>query len=215
MTGIAEEESAYNQFMQPGSGSPAEPDVFNGVNGFWPYESYDGGSHIGLMMFPTTASTAWNWQQNTNSGVNDPTWGFVGSDLPYANKIANWIINGSKGNSKAQIPAAPAHTPLSSPTGAELEDMALVLYGPYAQRLKWSQQYYIPVCSSANISVKGNTWYCNRTGWYWAVNDSALDPNVVPSKLFPSGVSTTFTNVNGIDYADGVRSKCSLAGGSC
>jgi hypothetical protein len=215
MTGIAEEESAYNQFQLPGRGSPAEPDLFNGIQGFWPYESYDGGSHTGLMMFPTSFATAWDWQQNTNSGVNDTTWGFAGSDLPYANRMANWIIPGSKGNAKQEIPAVPAHTPLSPPTGVQLENVALVLYGPYAHRLYWAQQYYIPVCSTGSISSKNNTWTCNGADWYWATNDPNIDSNVTPANIFPQGVSTTYTNADGIGYANDVRSKCSLAGGTC
>ena len=35
----------------------------------WPRESYDGGSHIGLMMMPATFVRAWDWLVNTEHGV--------------------------------------------------------------------------------------------------------------------------------------------------
>ena len=40
-----------------------------GIAAQWPHESYDKGTHIGLMMVKTTASAAWNWLTNINTGM--------------------------------------------------------------------------------------------------------------------------------------------------
>ena len=52
MTGIAWKESTIQQFTS---------NSLYGVSALWPYESYDGGSHIGLMMVPTTMKDAFDW----------------------------------------------------------------------------------------------------------------------------------------------------------
>jgi hypothetical protein len=220
MTGIAEQESAYNQFIYPGQGSPPEPDLFDEIQGLWPREPDDGGSHMGLMMVPTTATFAWDWTQNTNDGVNSTDHGFVGAKLPIATNMASWLLTGKKASKRNQLPEdVPAHVnlaPLSSPS-AQLENMALVDYGPGAASLYWAQQYYIPVCPTGNITTSHSAWTCNGGAWYWAVNDPNIDQNVIAPNIFPPGVdtSTIFTNSGGIAYANGVRSKCSLAKGSC
>ena len=36
----------------------------------WPLESYDGGSHIGLMQVPLSMHNAWNWEKNTEKGAD-------------------------------------------------------------------------------------------------------------------------------------------------
>lgn len=51
LTGIAMKESSYRQF--------SDRTLF-GYAGKWPLESYDGGSHIGLMMVPITMADSWN-----------------------------------------------------------------------------------------------------------------------------------------------------------
>jgi hypothetical protein len=212
MTGIAMKESSYAQFLEPPQ-PPKNIDLFNlyaSTNGVkaakWPLESKlssglsDGGSHIGLMMVPTTGLLAWNWFQNTNDAVNSADHGFVAVKLPLANTWMNWIISG---NNKKNIPAHPGLPSFLSPS-VQMENMALVLYGPKASSL-WTQQYYIPVCPPPGvITVKGNTWTCKGGSWYWAIDDPAIDPNVTASNIGP-GV-TVFGNPDGVNYANTVRS---------
>lgn len=88
--------------------------------------------------------------------VNDTNDGFAGAKLPLASTWMNWIISG---NSKKNIPAH-QNLPVFSPPSGQLEDMALVLYGPDASA-SWTAQYYIPVCPPPGvITAKGNTWSC-------------------------------------------------------
>lgn len=205
MTGIAMKESSYKQFLTPEE-PPYNPDLFSLWNNFtiaakWPLEGQkngqsDGGTHIGLMMFPTSDGDAWDWTINTNDGVNDSTYGFAGNDLPLANTLATWMI---KGNSKSNFPG---HSPLAAPTGYQLENLALVLYGPYAHSTLWAEQYYIPVCIGT-LSAKNNTWTCSGAKWYWAINDPSIDPNVQTKNIFPPGTTVlTFGNSDGIDYVN-------------
>lgn len=92
MTGVAEEESNYFQFLTPLQGNA---DLFQLFANFaiaakWPYQSKgDGGSHIGLMMFQTTTVDAWNWLQNTTDGVNL----FSGTTSPNKISIAFYLYN--------------------------------------------------------------------------------------------------------------------------
>lgn len=220
MTGLAEVESGYNQFLYPGQGNPVQPNLFNGIQGLWPRESWDGGSHIGLLMVPTTDALAWDWLQNTSHGVNSTADGFAGQKLPTATNIMNWLITGKSATKQNQLPGdVPAHVNLAalSNPSSQLENMALVDYGPSAASLYWAEQYYIPVCPSGNITNSTKGWNCNNSTWYWAVNDPDVDANVVASKIFPPGIdtSTAFTNADGISYADSVRSACIKHGGSC
>ena len=96
----------------------------------------DGGSHIGLMMVPTTAAEAWGWIHNVTAGAS-----LFQTKLTTAATNANSII--------ATHPGLPNLTP------AELENMALLLSGPYATQ-DLQDQYYIPVM------VDG--------AWAWTVN---------------------------------------------
>lgn len=208
MTGIAMKESSYAQFLEPPQ-PPKNVDLWNlyadtnwQVAAKWPLESKlptglsDGGSHIGLMMFPTSPGDAWNWETNTFDGVRDASYGFAGADLPLANSISSQIMKGSQHN------GIPAHTPLNAPTGLQLENVALVLYGPFAHSTVWTLQYYIPVCTGT-ITAKGNTWTCSGTAWYWAINDPTIDPNVQAKYIFPPGTPvTSFGNPDGIDYVN-------------
>jgi len=59
--GIASVESSYIQFKSR---------TLYGRNDRWPHESYDGGTHIGLMQVVTTFSRAWDWFENTGDGVD-------------------------------------------------------------------------------------------------------------------------------------------------
>jgi hypothetical protein len=60
--GIASKESSYIQF-KPGCTKYGRTDR-------WPHESFDGGTHIGLMQVETTFTRAWDWLKNTEKGVN-------------------------------------------------------------------------------------------------------------------------------------------------
>jgi len=76
MTGIAMQESSYMQFRNF--------TLFNRADK-WPNESYDGGSHIGLMMVVPNLTRAWNWFNNTNEGVNL----FVNQKLAFSRTYVN------------------------------------------------------------------------------------------------------------------------------
>jgi hypothetical protein len=119
LTGIAERESSYQQF----DGT----ETLYGLTGYWPNESKeDGGSHIGLMMVATTADRAWDWTANTIYGAS-----IFQDKLAAAGRNATKIIKANKG--------LPALTPV------QLENMALLLYGPYAPATsQLTNQYYIP-----------------------------------------------------------------------
>lgn len=130
MTGIAEVESTYLQFVHR---------VLYGISADWPVESYDGGSHIGLMQMPTRSmGVAFDWLSNTKAGVN-----LFGNKIVSAQNLMNRIV--------AQ------HSGLRVLSPTELENMALVLYGPYASA-SLSKQYYVPVQQNGV--------------WVWIVNTS-------------------------------------------
>ncbi len=132
MTGIVVRESAYRQFTTSS--------LF-GVSTTWPTESYDGGSHIGLMQMPTTQAHAWDWMVNTADGVNF----FSASKLPLASQLTQRIIA--------------SHPGLRQLTAVELEHMAVCLYGEGALP-KLSQQYYAPVRTASG----GWDWAVNTSG---------------------------------------------------
>jgi hypothetical protein len=216
MTGIAEHESSYHQFL-----TPAEPpynfDLFKldskfGIAAKWPFESQvggvsNGGTNIGLMQVATSSINTWKWQDptpaaaaNANDGVNL----FSGTATPNKVSIAtgyvNDIFNGVK---SAKIPAHVGmgwtQTPLS---GLQMENMALVLYrGAGVSTVLAStlnELYYIPVCTGT-ISNTSKGW-TRSTKWYWAVNDSQVDGNVQVSNIFPQGTTGNFGNHKGVVY---------------
>jgi hypothetical protein len=113
LTGIADKESTYRQF---GSRSKY------GRAGLWPVESYDGGSHIGLMQMPTTVDRAWDWQLNSRDAAN-----LFQDKLRIAASLERRIIQGHRG--------------LRRLTDVESENMALALYGPGAAA-GLDNQYY-------------------------------------------------------------------------
>ncbi|MGC1730590.1 MAG: choice-of-anchor tandem repeat GloVer-containing protein [Steroidobacteraceae bacterium] len=131
LTGIAEVESSYEQF----DGTETK----YGYTGYWPNESKaDGGSHIGLMMVPTTALEAWDWLDNTSNGAS-----LFQQKLAAAGRNATRII--------AQNPGLPNLTPV------QLENMALLLYGPFAPTThQLKNQYYIPATVGGVL-----TWIVN------------------------------------------------------
>lgn len=138
MTGIAMVESTYRQF--------AVITLYNRSDR-WPLESFDGGSHIGLMQVVTAMDRAWNWETNTEFGVNL----YQRDKLGAARRIMNRIIQAN-------------HDPrnnrrLRRLTDVELENMALVLYGPHASA-DLNAQYYVPqVMPDGSID-----WVVNTTG---------------------------------------------------
>ena len=115
MTGIAQQESSYRQFRVL---------TLYGINERWPNESFDGGSHVGLMQVETNMRDAWDWEANTQEGVK-----VFGDKLASARRIMQKIIKDHKGLRKL--------------TDVELENMALVLYGPHANGDR-GKQYYAP-----------------------------------------------------------------------
>jgi|SRR5215213_84649 len=131
MTGIAQRESSYQQFRVM---------TLYGISARWPNESFDGGSHVGLMQVEISMSHAWNWEDNTRDAVN-----LFQQKLAAARRIMQRIINDHKGLRKL--------------TDVELENMALVLYGPHASADR-AKQYYAP-------ADKGNgtfDWIVNTAG---------------------------------------------------
>lgn len=202
MTGLATHESGYNQFLLPGQGSPNEPDLYDGIQGLWPREPNDGGSHIGLMMVPTTDADAWDWTQNATDGVTNI---FVGEKLPLAQSFENWLDGKAKDRN---VPYHEGLQPFSLPT--MLENMALVLYRGNSASAGWAGQYYIPECLPPDtISAKGNTWTCkdsngNNVQWTWEPNDpDPSDANAVQAQyISPPGISGSFGNKSGLQYVN-------------
>jgi hypothetical protein len=152
LTGIAMKESSYRQF--------ARRELY-GYSARWPNEAYDGGSHIGLMMMPVSQAHAWDWTVNAQDGAD-----LFSSKLAVALSLEKKIVA--------------AHSGLRAFTGIERENMALVLYGPYAHSTSLSQQYYAPVAVPVSTANP-------RGGWEWQVNSPG--------------------NANGVAYADSVRSQ--------
>jgi hypothetical protein len=93
-------ESGYSQFRAR---------TLYGVNARWPTESYDGGSHIGLLQVPVSMTNAFDWLQNTQAGA-DIFNGMLGYATTYENKL------------RAQ------YTGLRALTGVEHENDALAMY---------------------------------------------------------------------------------------
>lgn len=113
LTGIADKESTYRQFA-----SRSKYDK----QALWPVESYDGGSHIGLMQMPSTVPHAWDWLVNTQDAAT-----LFREKLRIAASLERRTIQ--------------AHRGLRRLTAVESENMALVLYGPHAAA-GLDNQYY-------------------------------------------------------------------------
>lgn len=135
-TGIAKQESNYRQFTQT---------TKYGHAGLWPTESYDGGSHVGLMQVASSGSTitgsqgvfnAWSWIENTTS-----------ADTLFREKMRT--------AARLYLRMRTAAPGIRELTGPELENMAVTLYGPGAAA-GTENQYYRAV---------------NTNGaWDWVVN---------------------------------------------
>jgi hypothetical protein len=193
MAQVAVYESSYAQFLQPPQ-PPGNVDLWNlnkhtggAIAGKWPLESKlnsgisDGGTHIGLMQVVTDTAqssdpNAWNWVTNAADGVNL----FSGTPPSEYNDANNKIQHAT--TYENQI-VAKGYTPrLPQLSAAQLENMALVLYGPYASTAL-AMQYYMPVCPGRIV----NTYTRKGANWTWGVNSSG--------------------NPNGVNYAATVRSK--------
>jgi hypothetical protein len=83
LTGIANKESTYDtpgvtkgQFSTlVATKPPARLLKPLGVDGYWPTEPPDGGSHIGLMQVVAKPLAAWDWEQNAIQGFEVYQWG--------------------------------------------------------------------------------------------------------------------------------------------
>ena len=123
MTGIAAVESSYMQFRTF---------TLFGRRDLWPLESYDSGSHIGLMQVPTNMRDAWSWLANTQTGVR-----IFRQKISTAKRKERQIINDfKKKNPDIKI------KDIEKLTGIQIENMALVLYGEHASS-GLDKQYYI------------------------------------------------------------------------
>jgi len=140
LTGIAYKESTYRQFFTKTKYGKSAP---------WPNESYDGGSHVGLMQVATSGSTisgsqgvsnAWDWQANTKFG-----------EALFREKLA--LALSRENAMRASRPS------LRALTGVERENMALLLYGPYSSGLIL-RQYYVPAPAPGG----GLQWVVNTNG---------------------------------------------------
>src|SRR5579875_974863 len=169
-------ESGYAQFLEP----PQPPKNFDLYNLFakssgeiaakWPLESRlsdglsDGGSHIGLLQVMTDANqstdpNAWNWVTNATDGVNlfsgDPPAEYQDNNnkIDYATTYENEIIQ-------------EGYTPqLPNLSSTQLENMALLLYGPGAS-VDLTKQYYAPSCSGKIVKQ----FTCKGANWVWKEN---------------------------------------------
>ena len=168
LTGIAQHESSYQQFGREAKtqGTIVVNQDCPGISDDrWPKESDDGGSHIGLMQVPTTNEDAWDWLQDTQSGWHI----FVNDKLAAARRNASRIRRHH-----------PGLRPLNE---TELENMAVLLYGPFAPkgslRVKLRRQYYTVESDSAGT---------------------------------PTWVKNTANNPEGVAYVDQVRAKIHQGG---
>ena len=156
MTGIAMRESTRRQFA---------PITLYGVSALWPVESRqkDGtpdGSHIGLMQMPTSMQHAFDWTINAQDGVN-----------LFFEKLSMARTN-EKNIQKT-------HHGLPDLTALQLENMAVLLYGPFAPKLTpLAAQYYAPSCDGGKVTGSD----CKGGSWKWIKN--------------------TTGNADGINYVD-------------
>jgi hypothetical protein len=103
LTGIAKRESNFQQFVQRS---------LYVIWGLWPNDSYDGGSHVGLMQVPNSMFDAFDWMTNTYDGY-----------LIFQGKLA--AAGRYVASQRASYPTLPDMTP------TQYEDDALVIYGPF------------------------------------------------------------------------------------
>jgi hypothetical protein len=123
LTGLAMVESTYRQFKTT---------TLYGREDLWPLESFDGGSHIGLMQVVTTMARAFDWYINTEDG-------------------ANIFIGGLQVSANHEMQDRNAHPTLPPLTPTQHEDNSL---GYYRLGTARSNRYWIP---SANFT----SWVVN------------------------------------------------------
>lgn len=141
MIGVADVESSYEQF--------SEINLY-GRQDLWPKESYDGGSHIGLMQVEITMENAWDWLKNIKYGINL----FEKQKVPLARIWERRIKEDAREKYKCH---------LRNLTNEELENIALVCYSPYASDKLFKQYYYYNVTQDE----EGNKiceWIVNNDG---------------------------------------------------
>lgn len=156
MTGIAMTESTYYHFTQPTAycyNPPSQTYSYTGnkllfgLAGSWPNAACsDGGSHVGLMMVPTTMTDAYNWQTNAQDGVNL----FVHDKL------------GTAGRYEAKFYSCYPNLPQLTLAQSELD--ALVFYGPAS--------YTVGAFSCSYAPGAGAYWIPNANETGWVVNSN-------------------------------------------
>jgi hypothetical protein len=151
LSGIAYVESSIAQFEESSN---------YGISAYWPKESNDGGSHIGLLQLPVAMDVAWDYTINVQKGEQL----FAGEKVGFATRLMNKDIA--------------THTGLPVLNGVQLENMALLLYGPKAST-KLAMQYYVPFCQGG--TVIGNT--CSGGSWVWIVNTAGNPKGVAYANL--------------------------------
>ena len=182
MTGIATRESNYLHFCIPNENCTTGQGLLYNRQDYWPHESLDNtASHIGLMQVLTTMESAWDWLKNSETAVDL----FAGDKLRFAKTNERYIRHGVP---KQKISG---HVGLRALTDVERENMALVLYGPFAPPANLSlatklvMQYYIPECRFGTVVQKNQDLECQGGVWTW--------------------VSNLTGNLNGASYADSIR----------
>lgn len=120
--GLASRESSYAQFSTR---------TLYGRSSRWPNESYDGGSHIGLLMVPVSMARGYSFWTNTADGVSL----FIDEKIPICRSHV------------ASVRAS--HPGLRDLTSLEYEMCALVKYEEHAS-LGW---YRVPNASGADWIV--------------------------------------------------------------
>src|SRR5882724_1169165 len=180
LTGVEMHEATYHQFWTVLSTPIPNEDLFGlyskfGIAAQWPHESYDKGTHIGLMMVKTTASAAWNWLTNINTGMGvfsgTPPAPDTENKVEAAIRYEGYILNGKPGNPKITkwVPKPRALT------GVERENNALVLYRGAGfdgvLRHTLDRLYLIPVCPTGLVQDTNTGHKCVGTDWVWQIND--------------------------------------------
>src|SRR5262249_26376804 len=131
LIGIAKRESSYRQFSKTSR---------YGTKALWPTESMDGGGHVGLMQVQTTMKLAWNWLSNALEGAN-----LFKEKLSISWNRMQTLRDRNPG--------------LRELTAVELENMALLLYGPYSSK-DLGEQYY-----TVGTDLFGRVkWVVNKKG---------------------------------------------------
>lgn len=185
MAQVADVESTYRQFTSPVD-TPANADLWRlqadfGITAKWPDESPGGGAYIGLMQVMTDPNqitapagstpdpNAWNWITNASDGVKlfsgTPPAEFQDAEnkIQHATDYENEMIQ--------EYLSTPPISTLPPLPGADLERMALLLYGGFGGG-GLTKQYYIPVCSSGVFFYSQFTvnWVCVGGTWSWMEN---------------------------------------------